>query len=40
VPFPVLALGPELAASLAPVATATPILSMEELLLEVMLVFL
>lgn len=40
VPFPVLALGTELPASLTPVATATPALSMKELLLEVMLVLL
>lgn len=39
-PFPVLALRAELAAHLTPVATATPILSMEELLLEVMFMFL
>jgi hypothetical protein len=39
-PFPVFALGAELATSLAPVATATPVLSVEEFLLEVMLVFL
>lgn len=39
-PFPVLALGAELAAHLTPVASTTPVLSMEELLLEVMFVFL
>jgi hypothetical protein len=39
-PFPVLALWAELAAHLTPVASTTPVLSMEELLLEVMFVFL
>lgn len=40
VPFPVLAFGTELPDSLTPLATATPVLSMKELLLKMMLVFL
>lgn len=40
VPFPVLAFGAEFATSPAPLVTATPVLSVEELLLEVMLMFL